>query len=291
LLAAAHAASAAHVVEDDTGAKVTLPSPPGRIVSLAPGATEMLFAAGADDRFVGTAEFSTEPAGARDIPRIGDATAVDVERIVSLRPDVIVAWPGGNPAAHIERLATLRIPIYRQRVARLQDIPASLRRLGLLARTSIEAERAALVFERRLAALESRHRGDEAIEVFLQVWNLPLYTIGGAHLMTDALRLCAAHNIFADLREAAPLISPEAVIARNPQIIIAAAPVGRSREWLDGWRRFSSLRAVRADALLGFEDQRLSRLGPSALDATEALCKLIDSRGDDREPVPPVRGS
>jgi ABC-type Fe3+-hydroxamate transport system substrate-binding protein len=111
--------------------------------------------------------------------------------------------------------------------------------------------------------------------VLLEVWNRPIYTVGGRHLMTDALELCGARNVFADLPEAGPVVDIEAVIARDPDIIIAAGPPGESAGWLADWKRFGTLRAVRSGRLIAFEDQALSRLGPSFLDATEALCRAI----------------
>jgi ABC-type Fe3+-hydroxamate transport system substrate-binding protein len=111
--------------------------------------------------------------------------------------------------------------------------------------------------------------------VLLQVWNRPIYTVGGQQLMSDALSLCGARNAFADLPEAAPLIDTEAVIARNPDIILAAAPPGEGAAWVADWQRFGSLAAVRAGRVVPFEDQALSRLGPSVLDATENLCRTI----------------
>lgn len=277
LLAAAHAVAQAGIeIVDDTGARLHLAAPPARIVSLSAGATEMLFAAGAGGRLVGVAEYSSEPAAARRIPRIGDALAVDIERVVALRPDVIVVWPGGNPAAHIERLARLGIPIYRHRITTLADLPDSLRRLGALAATRVQAETAAAAIEQRLQTLERRYTRASPPSALLQVWGRPIYTVGGGQVMSEALRLCGVRNVFADLRELSPVVSLEAVIKRDPQIIIAAAPRGMAAEWLAEWRRYPMLRAVRTKHLLSFEDQRLGRMGPSMLDATEALCRALN---------------
>jgi iron complex transport system substrate-binding protein len=264
-------------VVDDVGGKITLPHAPQRIVSTAPGATEMLFAAGAGSRVIATVEFSDEPPEAKAVPRIGDSNAVDMERVVALHPDVIVVWEGGNNAAMVERLASLKFPLYRHKVESLHDIPTSLRRLGALADTRAAADAAARDVEQRLAALEQRY-GQQAQKptVFLEVWNRPIYTVGGSHMMTDSLRLCGARNVFADLKEQGPSVDKEAVIGRDPQVIVAVAPPGVSREWLAEWKRFGTLRAVRDGRLVPFEDQRLSRLGPSAVAGTEALCQAIN---------------
>jgi len=237
----------------------------------------MLFAAGAGAQLVATVEYSDEPPAARHVPRIGDVAAVDMERLVALRPDVVVTWPaGGNPAQRA-RMAGLHIPLYQQQVVRLADIPLSLRRLGALAGTRVTAERAAQDIEARLAALSTTYAAPagQRPSVLLQVWNRPIYTVGGRHLMSDALELCGARNLFADLPEAGPLVDTEAVIARNPDIILAAAPPGEGAAWLADWQRFPSLAAVRNGRLVAFEDQALSRLGPSVIEATAGLCRAI----------------
>ena len=287
LLAAAQAAPAAAVptapairtITDDRGQVLTVRAPPLRIVSLAPGAAEMLFAAGAGDEVVATVEYSDVPPAARRVPRIGDAVAIDLERVVRIHPDVVVAWPsGGNPAQR-EKIARLGIPVYAQDTPRLTDLAGSLRRLGVLAGTEPQAERAARAIEARLAALE-RTYGSAAHSgrppgVLLEIWNRPIYTVGGRQLMSDALALCGVRNVFADLTEPGPAVEVEAVIARDPDIIVAAGPPGESAGWLADWQRFGTLSAVRNHRLIAFEDQALSRLGPSVLDATEALCQAI----------------
>jgi iron complex transport system substrate-binding protein len=272
-------ADALRSVSDDLGRTVAVARPPLRIVSLTPGATEMLFAAGAGAQLIATVQYSNEPAAARAVPRIGDVAAIDMERLVALRPQVVIAWPaGGNPAQRA-KIAALGIPLYQQQVARLSDLPGSLRRLGVLAGTAPVAERAATALEARLATLERTYgagtAGGPRPTVLLQVWNRPIYTVGGRHLMSDALEVCGARNLFADLSEPGPVVDTEAVIARNPDIILAAAPPGEGAAWVADWQRFPTLAAVRHHRVVAFENQALSRLGPSVLDATEELCRTI----------------
>jgi iron complex transport system substrate-binding protein len=285
--AAAALAAPTRTVQDDLGRAVSVRVAPLGIVSLTPGATEMLFAAGAGAEVIATVEYSDEPSAARGITRIGDVAAVDMERLVALRPDVVVAWPaGGNPAQR-QKIAALGIPIYQQQVVRLADLPPSLRRLGVLAGSETAAERAARALEGRLSALSRTYAAGaggagKRPSVLLQVWNRPIYTVGGRHLMSDALIICGASNVFADLSEAGPVVDTEAVIARNPDIILAAAPRGEGAAWVADWQRFGSLEAVRHHRVVAFEDQGLSRLGPSVIDATENLCRTLAriSRGN-----------
>jgi iron complex transport system substrate-binding protein len=266
------------VVTDDAGRQITLQKTPARIISVAPGATEMLFAAGAGNLINATVEYSDEPPAAKSIPRIGDGIAVDMERIVALKPDVLVVWPGGGNPAQISQLERLGFPLYRQQVNALGDIPGSLRRLGALTGTQLAAENAARDIEARLVQLKRRYGDSRQTTVLLQVWQHPVYTVGGKHLMTDALRLCGARNVFGDLTDMGPAVDVEAVIARDPDFIVAVAPPGSAAAWLADWRRFTHLRAVQNNRLIEFEDWRLSRLGPSALGGTEALCRALESR-------------
>ena len=261
---------------DDTGAIVTLAHTPARIVSLAPGATEMLFAAGAGAKVVATVQYADAPPAAQRVPRIGDYQTIDLERLVRTRPDVVVVWPAGNNPAQLARIASLHLPIYRQQVRTLADLAPSLRRLGALAGTGAVAQQAASAIDQQLAALQRRFAHAAPISVLLQVWSHPLYTVGGGQLLTDVLRVCGAHNVFAELHDAAPAVTVEAVIARDPQVIVAAAPAAPAAAWLEEWRRFPRMAAVRDGQLLVFSDLRLTRLGPSVLPATSDLCALLE---------------
>lgn len=275
-VAHAGASTSDYEVVDDTGVTLRFAVAPQRIVSLAPGATEMLFAIGAGARVVGTSRYSDQPAAARAVPRVGDVASIDLERILAMRPDVVVVWQGGNPAVQLEQLTKLKLKLYRQHVTALRDLPQSLRRLGALVGVAQAAERAAQELTDRLTDLQKTYRSRPRVTVFLQIWNRPLYTVGGRHMMSDALRVCGADTIFPELTGEAPAVSIEAVLRRNPDVIVADAPPGQARSWLEDWRRFGSLAAVRRGALVPFEDARFGMLGPSALDATATLCASID---------------
>jgi iron complex transport system substrate-binding protein len=267
-------------VVDDTGHRVTVSYPPRRIVSLAPGATEMLFAAGAGGQVVATDDASDEPPAARKLPKLGDLGNVDMERLIAMKPDVVVVWSYGTSPAQIALLSRLGLPVYREEPTTLAGIAASLERIGRLAGTGAAADRVAAALRAKLATLTMKYgRVRDPPTALLEVWNTPLYTVGGRELMSDALRVCGVRNVFGDLPQASPAVSVEAVIGRNPDIIIAAAPPGKGAAWLGAWRRFPTLRAVRSGRLLDFEDQRLSGLGPGAIDATAELCRKIPRAG------------
>lgn len=273
---ATETASTRITVIDDYGRRVRVAYPPRRIVSLAPGPTAMLLAAGAASQLVATIEYSGQPASESSLPKIGTASAIDIERLIAVRPDVVVVWPDGNNPVQIANIERLGIPVYRQEVGTLDGIGGSLRRLGRLAGTNAVADRAANALEEKLASLRKEYADvKRPPTVLLEVWDRPLFTVGGRELMSDALRVCGTRNVFADLPQRAPAIGIDAVIARNPDIIIAAAPPGLGASWLAAWKRFPFLRAVRTGRLLAFEDQRLSGLGPGIIDATASLCSQI----------------
>ena len=277
LLALSPAAHAGIEVVDDAGDHLALPAPAQRIVSLSPGATEMLFAAGAGAQLIATVAYADQPEAARQVPRIGDSSAIDMERLLVLKPQVVVYWPGGNNAAQIAQIRHLGFALYAQQVDRLGDLPDSLRRLGRLAGTAGIASARATQIAAQIAALRARYAGRTPVRTLLETWNAPLYTIGGRQLMSDALSVCGAVNVFGDVPQRSPAVQVEAVIARDPDLIIVAAPPGDGPQWLQAWRSFPGLKAVRAGHLLDFKDQALSRLGPSVVEATAALCSAIDA--------------
>jgi iron complex transport system substrate-binding protein len=262
---------------DDTGVHLTLARPAQRIVSLAPSATEMLFAAGAGPQVLATVAYSDEPNAARRVPRIGDSSAIDMERLLRLQPDVVVFWPGGNNPAQVAQLRRLGVALYGQQVDHLADLGASLRRLGALAGTATIAAARARALEARLSGLRARYARRPPLTVLLETWNQPLYTVGARQILSDSLALCGATNVFGDLPQLSPAVQVEAVIGRDPDLIIAAAPPGAAARWLQDWHRFPSLRAVRTGNLVAAEDPALSRLGPSLIEATGRLCAQIDA--------------
>ncbi len=247
----------------------------------------MLFAAGGGARVVGTPEFSVEPESARGIARIGDSHGFDLEKILALHPDLVVAWTGAFSAAQLLPLERAGLPVYRHRVARLDDLSAAMRRLGVLLHTEATASQAAAGLQARISALRARFHRASAPRLLLQVWDRPVYTLGGEQLISDAIEACGYRNVYEELHDAAPAVSLESIAARNPDaILVLAADAHSAQEWIAHWRALPRMRAVRNGRLLGFVDARLSRLGPAALDATEALCAQLAASEHRLTPVP-----
>jgi iron complex transport system substrate-binding protein len=278
LLLSALAAGAAPTREiyDDTGTAVRVPAQNCRIVSLAPGTTAMLFAVGAAPCLVGTIAHSDEPKEAASIPVIGDAETLDFERLLALRPTTVVVAVDVVQRVRIDRLRTLGIPVYEVHVTSLAQMPESLRRLGILTATETLARARADAYARQLQRLAATYRDRAPLRVLYQIWDRPIYTIGGKHVITDALRLCGADNVFADLDTAAPAVTREAAVLRDPDLIMVSAPPQAAAEWIAEWQRYPALRAVREGRVMPYADERMDRMGPSVIDATASLCVLID---------------
>jgi len=273
----AAAATAAIRVPHDSGGEVVLDSPARRIVSLAPHLTELLYAAGAGDHLVATVAFGDYPEPARRLPRVGSSRALDLERIVALRPDLVVAWSSGNGTRPIAALRALGISVYENEPATLADIPGTIERLGALAGTSDVAAIAAGAFRQRLGMLIERYAGREPVSVFHQVWNPPLLTVNGHHPISDLMRVCGGRNVFAHLPALTPAVTIEAVIAVDPEVITTAAISADQAGALELWRRWPSLTATRRDNFLVLHPDVVSRHGPRILDGASKLCEALET--------------
>lgn len=283
LLLAAQATSATISVRDGSGATVTLAQPAQRVATLAPHATELVFAAGAGARIVGASDYSDYPSAATAIPRIGSNRQIDTERLVALRPDLLVVWLGGNAERQLEPLRRLGVPVYQSAPKSLDDIAGEIERLGQLTGTSATAQPAAAALRARLAALAARYRDKPQVRVFYQVWEQPLYTLNGRQIVSDAIRLCGGVNVFADLAALAPTVSVEAVLQKNPEVIIRGARKGEPAVGLAMWKQYPALLAARRGNLYTVDADLMARAGPRMVDGAEALCARLDeARGKGR---------
>ena len=260
---------------DDAGHAVTLPRPAQRIVSLAPHATELLFAAGAGHAVVGVVAHSDWPAPARKLPRVGDAAALDLERIVALAPDLIVAWPYTTPA-QLAALRTQRIAVFVSDPRSIAGIADDVEKLGALAGTNGIAQQVAAALRERRAALAAKYAAAPRVTVFYEVWSEPLYTIGGRHLISEAIATCGGDNVFAALTLPAPSVTVEAVVAARPDAIVGGSDDGRRPPWLDDWKRWPAIPAVRDGHLFAADGNLLHRPGPRFLDGVAALCADLE---------------
>lgn len=261
-------------VVDDAGTPVELARPARRIVSLAPHATEMLFAAGAGEAVIAVAAHSDHPPAARALPRVADAASIDLENIVALQPDLVVAWPYTAPP-QLAALRALKIPVFFSHPRTIDGIATDIERLGTLVGTSAQARKAAAALRERRATLARKYAATVPLTVFYEIWNQPLYTIGGDHLISEAIAVCGGRNVFAALTLPAPEVNLEAVIAAAPQVIVGADDGGGRPAWLSDWARWTDLPAVRDGNVIAANGDFLHRPGPRFLDGVAELCASL----------------
>lgn len=259
----------AAVVIDDEGHKVSLAHPAQRIISLAPDITELLFAAGAGPSVVGVMQGSDYPAAAKKIPIVATFQSIDREKIVSLQPDLVVVWGEGKLASSLK---SLNIPVFISHQKKIQDIPETLKRFGVLAGTETIALRAANDFLMRYDQLQKTYSNKKIIPVFYQLWAQPLMTVTKRSWINDVITLCGGKNVFADLRGVAPEVDIEAVLLANPAVIMTAS---KNQHWKNKWQHWPQLRAVQKNRLYTLDPDALERASPRILIGAQAMCQAL----------------
>jgi iron complex transport system substrate-binding protein len=257
------------------GSILTLPQPARTIITLAPHLTELAFAAGAGEQLVAAVQYSEFPPAAASIPRIGDAFRLDLERILSLKPDLVIAWHSGNPQQAVARLTSLGIKTWAIEISRPEQIADTLEQFGRATGHVDHAHQAARQARLKLQALSAQYAGLAPVRYFYQVASNPLYTINGEHLIARALALCGGVNIFQDESGLAPQVSYEAVIAADPSALIAPAEPTQ-QDPLARWRDWPSMQAVRNGAMILLPADEISRATPRLLDAVATGCRQLD---------------
>jgi iron complex transport system substrate-binding protein len=261
---------------DDRGQQIELSASASRIVSLAPHVTELIFAAGAGSRLVAATAYSDYPAQARRLPRVGDASRIDLERMVAIHPDLVIGWQTGNSAGDIARLEQLHVPVFLTEPRRLEDIPRLLRVIGRLAGTETQANAAAQKFEGELHALRMQYAHAPAVSVFYEIWHTPLMTVNGQHMINDVISLCGGRNVFAESGALTPTVSVESVLARDPEAIIASGSLYNDESVWQAWRRFPQLAAVQANAMFFVPPDLIQRQTPRILEGARLICGQLD---------------
>ena len=277
LLACAGAQAAPLTVTDDSGQRLTLKAPARRIVSLAPHVTELLYAAGAGGKIIGTVEYSDYPVEAKALPRVGDNQRLDMERILAMKPDLLVVWMHGNAQRQLEQLRALKLPMYYSEPKKLADIAPAIEAMGRLAGTQAVAAQAARAFDARLQKVLRENTGKAPVKVFFQIWDQPVMTINNSHLISDAITACGGRNVFGALPALVPTVDVEAVLRADPQAIIATGADATRPRSLDEWKRWRNLAAVRRDNLFFLAPDLISRLSPRVIEGLEQMCAQLDT--------------
>lgn len=264
-------------VADDRGTTVSVAGPVERVVSLAPFITELVFAAGGGDRLVAVSEHSDFPEAARNLPRIGNAFSVNLERLLAVRPDLVVSWQSGIDPRVVERLESMAIPVFVLEPREIDDVASALRRLGRLLGSGEAADERANAFALAIDRIRSQYAGRGRISVFYQISRRPLMTLNGQHMISDILTLCGGTNVFQGLSPIAPTVNREQVLAQDPEVILVSAAGGRSPESLAYWRRYPAMTAVRHGNLYTVDGSVLNRQTPRLVDGVRQVCEILDT--------------
>jgi iron complex transport system substrate-binding protein len=276
MLACALAQAAVGVV-DDSGRRVVLARPAQRVISMSPHVTELLFAAGGGTRIVGAMNYSDYPEAARRIPLIGSNSQIDLERVIALKPDLLIVWQSGNTARQLAQLQSLGIPVFYSEPRSVETVATSLLRFGQLLGTEPVANTAAAQFRAKVAALRTRYASRPPVTVFYQAWDNPLYTLNGEQIASDAIRLCGGRNIFENLKTIAPQVGVEAVVQLDPEAIVGGKFYTPQDRGLAIWKPYRGMTAVKRNNLFTLDEELLTRAGPRIVDGAARLCERLES--------------
>ena len=263
-------------VQDDEGNFITLPNPANRIISLTPHITEILFSAGAGSKIIATVSYSDYPQAAKKIPRISGYPSMDIEKIVSLKPDLVVVWASGNNREQIRKLSEMGLTVFISEPRRIIDIYKTIKRFGKLAGTNKIASKSAEKFIHHYEYLKEKYSNKEKVKVFYQFWNKPLMTINGEHIISNIINLCGGTNVFSELNSLTPIISIEAVLASRTDVIVVGNNDEKKSKWISEWKPWLHLAAVKKNQLYFIDPDLLNRMGPRILQGADQLCGLLE---------------
>lgn len=256
--------------------QVCLSAPAGRIISLSPGATELIYSAGAGDRLVAVSAWSDFPPEAEKLPQVGDSNRLDLETIVALSPDLVVAWSDGNSRAQLDKLAAIGVRVFWLEPRQFEDIARAVAQLALLTGQPELGQQRAAAFLEGLSELRQQYTDARPIRVFYQIWDQPLMTVNRDELISKAIALCGGDNVFAELPRLVPRISTEAIVAANPQVILTSGRDTVADSTLARWRQFPDLAAVKADNLYLEPPSLLVRPTFRILEGARHLCQTLE---------------
>ncbi|WP_319557482.1 cobalamin-binding protein [Thiomicrorhabdus sp.] len=251
-----------------------------RIISLAPHLTEMIYSAGAGDHLVGVVNYSDYPPQAEKLPVIGDYNSLNLEALIQLKPDIILSWKSGNRLQDIERLKSLGFRVVENEIHKLEDIPSTILAIGKLAGTDETAIKTADELQALLQEIRQQNQRKANVSTFYQIWNNPLITMGKEQFISQGLALCNAENIFNDLPSLSAQISLEAVLQRDPQLILLGGDKAFQKDWQTAWMRYPTITAVKNRHIFRVNNDLYQRPTERFIRALPDLCNLVNKTRD-----------
>ena len=247
-----------------------------KLVALAPHIVEQLYAIGAGEQIIGTTGYADYPEAARAIPVVGSYAGLQIEKIVQMQPDLVIAWKTGNPAADLARLQKYQVPIVYSDIRSLDDVAAELRQFGELTGRQAEAEQQAQEYEQELTRLRQRYSGKTPVRVFYELWSRPLTTVAGNAWPQQQLELCGAENPFADSLDDYPHVGLEQVLVSEPQAIVQPSKHSQDSPDAINWQKWPLIPAVKNQAIFHPDADKVHRMTARTLPEIDALCQQID---------------
>lgn len=263
-------------VYDYLGRTVKVAQPVKRVVALAPHIVENFFSAGAGHTLVGAVDYSDYPEVAKGIPRVGGFSSLSLEVILSLKPDLVVVWQSGHGARVMDKLLAMGLVVYVSDPRVLGDVSKSIADFGRLAGTFELAQNEVQAYNGKLVQLQRRYGNKSPVRTFYQVWNNPIQTLNDKSLISDVIRLCSGVNVFGDELSLAPKVSIESVISVNPQAIVTSGMGVERPEWLDAWKKWKPIEAVKQGNLFFVPPDLIQRHTARLLSGAQMLCEHLD---------------
>lgn len=248
-----------------------------RIVALAPHIVEMLFDIGAGEHIVGTVDYADYPEAALKIPRIGGYHGIQIEKILALKPDLVIVWQSGNKASDIEQMEKMGLNIIYSEPGKIEDVARELRKLGKHTGYEAQAETVASGYLKRLAALRQQHANIAPMKVFYQLWPEPMRTINKGTLINQLIEVCQGQNVFADNPTPYPQIGIENVIVAQPELIILPDEKSNQVQPVINWQKWQEIPAVKHQRFIRVNADLMHRFSTRMLDGIEDMCKKIDA--------------
>lgn len=247
-----------------------------RLITLAPHLTELVLAVGAGDRLVGVSDAGSHASELGRLPVVLNHGRVNIEAVLRLKPDLVLAWQSGNRTADLEQLERHGVRVVRTEARRLEDVSALLRQIGELAGTQEQAATQAADFERRIAALRLRYAGRSSVTSFVEIWHAPLMSVNGEHVLSSVLAVCGGVNIFSDAQPLTPAVSAEQLYRAQPRAILSLA-FGDTAKAREAWASLDKLSVVREGRIYALDADLLSRMTPQLAQGAEQLCAALDA--------------
>lgn len=273
--------SSKRCVTDMSGRTVCFATDKPKIISLSPGTTELIFAAGAGARLIAVDQHSDYPEAVATLPRVGGYPNISIEAIVALQPDLVAIWKGGNSASMVKQLQALGITTFDLDAVTFTGIKQALSLIGQIAGTEAQAQKTIDEFSERLNTLQTQYSHLSPVPVLFELWHTPLMAAGKGLVINDIITLCGGRNIYQDIAAPTAKIGIESVVLRNPQVIIGSDPRGDTaetrQEMLDYWQQWPNLQAVRKRQLFSVNSNLIARPTPRVLEGAEMICKQLQA--------------